>query len=59
MTGKQYNNVAQWTLANTPLIEESDSLAVAKAIFKNLGVAFPNGDYLEVLLALMSESYMG
>ena len=59
MTGSQYKNVAQWTLANTPAIEAADSVAAARAIFNNLGVAFPNGSCEEILLILMSEDYMG
>ena len=37
MTGTQYKNVAQWTLANGAA-EASDSAAAAKAIFDNMGV---------------------
>ena len=42
MTGTQYKNVAQWTLANGAA-EASDSAAAAKAIFDNMGVPFPAG----------------
>ena len=59
MTGSQYKNVAQWTLANTPGVEAMDSADAARAIFNNLGVAFPNGSCEEILLTLMSEDYMG
>ena len=59
MTGSQYKNVAQWTLANTPGVEAMDSADTARAIFNNLGVAFPNGSCEEILLTLMSEDYMG
>ena len=59
MTGTQYKNVAQWTLANTPEIGAMDSVAAARAIFNNMGVAFPNGSCRQVLLTLMSEDYMG
>ena len=59
MTGSQYKNVAQWTLANTPGVEAMDSSDAARMIFNNLGVAFPNGSCEEILLTLMSEDYMG
>ena len=59
MTGSQYKNVAQWTLANTPGVEAMDSASAARMIFNNLGVAFPNGSCEEILLTLMSEDYMG
>ena len=59
MTGSQYKNVAQWTLANTAGVETMDSANTARAIFNNLGVAFPNGSCEEILLTLMSEDYMG
>ena len=59
MTGSQYKNVAQWTLANTPGVEAMDSASSARMIFNNLGVAFPNGSCEEILLTLMSEDYMG
>ena len=59
MTGSQYKNVAQWTLANTPGVEAMDSSDAARVIFNNLGVAFPNGSCEEILLTLMSEDYMG
>lgn len=58
MTGTQYKNVAQWTLANGAA-EASDSAAAAKAIFDNMGVPFPAGSCGETLLTLMSEDYMG
>ena len=58
MTGTQYKNVAQWTLANGAA-EASDSAAAAKAIFDNMGVPFPAGSCGEILLTLMSEDYMG
>ena len=59
MTGSQYKNVAQWTLANTPGVEAMDSSDAARMIFNTLGVAFPNGSCEEILLTLMSEDYMG
>lgn len=59
MTGAQYNNIAQWTLANTPDMEAADSATAARCIFNNMGVAFPSGSCQEVLLTLMSENYMG
>ena len=58
MTGTQYKNVAQWTLANGAA-EASESAAAAKAIFDNMGVPFPAGSCGEILLTLMSEDYMG
>ena len=58
MTGTQYKNVAQWTLANGAA-EASESAAAAKAIFDNMGVPFPAGSCGETLLTLMSEDYMG
>lgn len=59
MTGSQYKNVAQWTLANCGFLESGDSAAVAKAIFDNMGVAFPKGGYSDIMLTLLSEDYMG
>lgn len=56
MTGTQYTNVVHWTLANSPA---ADSAAAAKAVFNNMGVAFPNGSCPEILLTLLSEEYMG
>lgn len=58
MTGTQYKNVAEWTLANGGM-EEKDSASAAKAIFQNMGVPFPAGSSGEVLLTLMSDDYMG
>ena len=56
MTGTQYTNVVHWTLANSPA---ADSAAAAKAVFNNMGVAFPSGSCLEILITLLSEEYMG
>ena len=52
MTGTQYKNVAQWTLANGAA-EASESAAAAKAIFDNMGVPFPAGSCGEILLTSM------
>lgn len=59
MTGSQYKNVAQWTLANTTTDGTASDTAAAKAVFDNCGVAFPSGDSEEVLMTLMTDEYMG
>lgn len=56
MTGTQYTNVVHWTLANSPA---ADSAVAAKAVFNNMGVAFPSGSCPEILITLLSEEYMG
>lgn len=58
MTGSQYNNIVQWTLANFADCLE-DSFQAARAIFTNMGLAFPHGNSREIALTLMSENYMG
>ena len=59
MTGSQYKNVAQWTLANLPPETAESPIATAKAILDHCAVAFPHGNNLEVLTTLMSNAYMG
>jgi len=59
MTCSQYKNIIKWTLANSTPDDAADSVATARAIFKNCGVAFPNGNIMDILLTLMSEKYMG
>ena len=59
MTGTQYNSVVRWTLANIDAETANDNLAAARAVMNNCGVAFPNGNILEVMFTLMSEKYMG
>ena len=39
--------------------EAADTVTVARAIFNNMGVAFPGGTCQEILLTLMSGDYMG
>ena len=59
MTGSQYNNVVQWTLANTPAGTMEDSFEAARAVFNNMGIAFPHGDSLQIVLTLLNGEYMG
>lgn len=59
MTAPQYKNIIQWTLREIQETETKDSLTVARRIFKNLGVSFPNGDLENILKILKSKEYMG
>lgn len=56
MNGKQYNNVINHTLKR---LSESDTLGTARAIFKNMGVALPQGDVKAVYDTLKTDNYMG
>ena len=58
MTSSEYKNTIQWTLAaQTPADE--DTLITARRIFRNLGVAFPQGTISEVITVLDCGDYMG
>ncbi len=59
MTGAQYSSVAHWTLANMDAETAKNSLSAIREVFKNCGVAFPNGEISEVMRILMSDKYMG
>ena len=59
MNKKQYNNVIDWTLKHDSAAQTEDSLATARAIFKNMGVALPNGDMQEVYDTIKTNQYMG
>ena len=59
MNGKQYKNVIDWTMKHDEKARSKDSLAVARAIFKNMGVALPQGDCQQVLKTLKTNDYMG
>ena len=59
MTKNHYNNVIAWTLKNDPAAKTEDTLAGARAIFKNMGVALPNGNMEAVACTLATNDYMG
>lgn len=59
MDKKQYNNVIDWTLKHEQSAQTEDSLATARAIFNNMGVALPSGDIKEVCEILKTDDYMG
>ena len=59
MTAEQYNNVIKCTVKKVDFPKTADSFQEARAIFKNLGVALPQGNGGEVLTALQTNDYMG
>lgn len=59
MNAKQYNNVINHTLKQYQSVQQDDILATARAIFKNAGVALPNGDLATVSETLATNNYMG
>lgn len=59
MNKKQYNNIIDWTVKHQQSAQAEDSLATARAIFDNMGVALPGGSTKEVLETLRTNSYMG
>ena len=58
MNKKQYNHVIDWTLKHEASAQTEDSLATARAIFDNMGVALPNGTLKEVADTLATNDYM-
>ena len=59
MDKKQYNNVIVHTLKHELSAQTEDSLAIARAIFNNMGVALPQGDIKHVYEVIKSDDYMG
>ena len=59
MNKKQYNNVIDWTLKHDKVAQTEDSLATARAVFNNMGVALPNGSMQEVYDTIKTNKYMG
>ena len=59
MNKKQYNNVIDWTVKHEPAAQTEDSLATARAVFNNMGVALPNGTMEEVYKTIKTDKYMG
>ncbi len=59
MNAKHYNNVIDWTLKHDTAAQTEDSLATARVIFNNMGVALPNGDMQEVYDTIKTNQYMG
>ena len=59
MNKKQYNNVIDYTLKHDEMAQNDDSLATARAIFNNMGVALPNGTMQEVYETIKTDNYMG
>ena len=59
MNRKQYNNVIENTLKYEQSAQTDDSLATARAIFDNMGVALPQGDMKTVYETIKTDNYMG
>ena len=59
MNKKQYNNVIEHTLQHEQSAQTEDSLATARAIFDNMGVALPQGDMKTVYDTIKTDNYMG
>lgn len=59
MNKKQYNNVIENTLKHEQSAQTNDSLATARAIFDNMGVALPHGDIKTVYETIKTDNYMG
>ena len=59
MNTKHYNNVIDWTLKHDTAAQTEDSLATARVIFNNMGVALPNGNMQEVYDTIKTNQYMG
>ena len=56
MNKKQYNHIINYILTHD---QTGDSFSTARAVFKNLGVALPNGDGQIVCEILKTNDYMG
>lgn len=59
MNKKQYNNVIENTLKYEQSAQTGDSLATARAIFNNMGIALPQGDIKTVYETIKTDNYMG
>ena len=59
MNKKHYNNVIDWTLKHDRAAQTEDSLATARAVFNNMGVALPNGSMQDVYDTIKTNKYMG
>ena len=59
MNKKQYNNVIDYTLKHDQSAKTDNSLATARAIFTNMGVALPQGDMKSVCETIKTGNYMG
>ena len=59
MNKQQYNNVIDYTLKHDEVARGDDSLATARAVFNNMGVALPGGTMKEVYDTIQSDDYMG
>lgn len=57
MNSNQYNNIIVWTLKHE-IPENSTQLDSVRAIFKNMGVALPEGDCKKILQVLRKNVYM-
>lgn len=59
MNRKQYNNIIAQTLQHELSEQTEDALNTARAIFKNMGVALPQGDMGQVFETISTDNYMG
>lgn len=58
MTGSQYKNIIEWSLYSS-LSSVEDDLQIARRIFNNLGVSFPNGDHKTVCSSIKKNTFLG
>ena len=59
MNKKQYNNIINLTLKQKKEEQAENSVSTARAIFKNMGVALPQGNCAEIADVLKNDDYMG
>ena len=60
MTASQYKNIVQWTLWQNNFPADTPSLTVARKLFKNLGISFPQGNSTEQILPILNtNSFLG
>ena len=60
MTASQYKNIVQWTLCECNFPTEEQPLKVARKLFKNLGISFPQeGTCDQLLHILKANTFLG
>lgn len=59
MNKKQSNNIIAQTIKHEQMAQSENSLQTARAIFKNMGVALPQGEIGQVYEVLKTDDYMG
>ena len=60
MTASQYKNIVHWTLCDSRFSTDTPSLDVARKLFRNMGISFPQGSSTEQIITILkTNTFLG